>query len=116
MYIEYILNAINILTMRQSHIITKDKLPEPLNVLGETVTVLAAGDTTKPFEVHVQEGVEGGGPPLHSHPWDEAFYILEGEVEMDSNYALEPEEVAIGYVLTCQSHPRTKKVVVSYDE
>lgn len=22
------------------------------------------------------------GPPLHTHPWDEAFYILEGEVEM----------------------------------
>jgi len=42
--------------------------------------------------------------------------ILEGEVEMDVNYALEPDEVAAGFVLTCQSHPRTKKVVVSFDE
>jgi len=42
--------------------------------------------------------------------------ILEGEVEMDVNYALEPDEVAAGFVLTCQSHPRTEKVVVSFDE
>jgi len=42
--------------------------------------------------------------------------ILEGEVKMDVNYALEPDEVAAGFVLTCQSHPRTDKVVVSFDE
>ncbi len=42
--------------------------------------------------------------------------ILEGKVEMDVNYALEPDEVEAGFVLTCQSHPLTKKVVVSFDE
>lgn len=42
--------------------------------------------------------------------------VLEGAVEMDSNYALEDDEVAQGYVLTCQSHPRTEKVVVDYDQ
>ncbi len=42
--------------------------------------------------------------------------VLEGEVEMAMNYALEDEEVEAGYVLTCQSHPRSEKVVVSYDE
>lgn len=41
--------------------------------------------------------------------------ILEGEVEMEINYGLEPDEVAAGYVLTCQSHPKTKRVVVSFD-
>ena len=41
--------------------------------------------------------------------------ILEGKVEMDINYGLEPDEVAAGYVLTCQSHPITKRVVVSFD-
>ncbi len=41
--------------------------------------------------------------------------ILEGKVEMDVNYGLEPDEVAAGYVLTCQSHPTTKRVVVSFD-
>jgi ring-1,2-phenylacetyl-CoA epoxidase subunit PaaE len=34
---------------------------------------------------------------------------------MDVNYGLEPEEVAEGFILTCQSHPRTEKVVVDYD-
>ena len=33
--------------------------------------------------------------------------VVEGEVEMDTNYALEPDEIAAGYVLTCQSHPTT---------
>jgi len=42
--------------------------------------------------------------------------ILEGEVDMDINYALEPDELAAGYVLTCQAHPRTPKVVVDFDQ
>ncbi len=42
--------------------------------------------------------------------------VLEGRVEMDSNYALEPDELARGYVLTCQSHPVTDRVVVDYDQ
>lgn len=41
--------------------------------------------------------------------------IIEGEVEMEVNYALEPDEVAKGYVLTCQSHPKTERVVVDFD-
>ncbi|MCB9250921.1 MAG: phenylacetate-CoA oxygenase/reductase subunit PaaK [Flavobacteriales bacterium] len=42
--------------------------------------------------------------------------LLEGKVDMEVNYSLEPEELEEGYILTCQSHPLTKKVVVSYDE
>lgn len=41
--------------------------------------------------------------------------LVEGEVEMDINYALEPEEMEQGFILTCQSHPRTDKVVVDFD-
>lgn len=41
--------------------------------------------------------------------------LREGEVDMDLNYALTPEEVAEGYILTCQSHPRTSEVRVDYD-
>jgi len=41
--------------------------------------------------------------------------LLEGEVEMDVNYGLDPEEVDAGYILTCQSHPRTAKIVVDFD-
>ena len=41
--------------------------------------------------------------------------LLEGEVEMDLNYALEADELAAGFILTCQSHPRTERVVVDFD-
>ncbi|MCC6461883.1 MAG: phenylacetate-CoA oxygenase/reductase subunit PaaK [Saprospiraceae bacterium] len=41
--------------------------------------------------------------------------VLEGEVAMDLNYGLEPDEVEAGYVLMCQSHPKSAKVVVSFD-
>ena len=42
--------------------------------------------------------------------------VLEGEVAMEKNYTLEAAEMARGFVLTCQSRPLTKKIVVSYDE
>jgi ring-1,2-phenylacetyl-CoA epoxidase subunit PaaE len=41
--------------------------------------------------------------------------LVSGEVIMDVNYGLEPEEIAAGYILTCQSHPTTEKVVVDFD-
>jgi len=41
--------------------------------------------------------------------------LLEGEVEMEVNWGLEEEEVEQGYILTCQSHPVTEKVVVDFD-
>ncbi len=41
--------------------------------------------------------------------------LVEGTVRMDTNYALEPEEMARGYVLTCQSHPTSAAVVLDYD-
>lgn len=41
--------------------------------------------------------------------------VLEGEVEMELNYGLEADEVEAGYVLTCQSHPKTRRLVVSFD-
>ncbi len=41
--------------------------------------------------------------------------VLEGEVRMDANYTLEQHEVDRGFVLTCQSHPVTPTVKLSYD-
>jgi ring-1,2-phenylacetyl-CoA epoxidase subunit PaaE len=41
--------------------------------------------------------------------------LVEGEVRMDRNYALEPEEIAAGIVLACQSHPVTARVALDYD-
>ena len=42
--------------------------------------------------------------------------LLEGEVDMDINHALEADELAAGYILTCQAHPITDRVVVDYDQ
>lgn len=58
---------------------TKDR-PRGLNVVGEQVTVLADATQTGSFEITLQSGPEGSGPPPHSHPWDEAFYVLSGEL------------------------------------
>ena len=41
--------------------------------------------------------------------------LREGKVEMDEREALTDEEIEQGYILTCQSHPLTHKVVVDYD-
>ena len=41
--------------------------------------------------------------------------LVSGEVEMDNNYALEAEELAAGFILTCQSHPRTESVEINFD-
>ncbi|MDW3210225.1 MAG: 1,2-phenylacetyl-CoA epoxidase subunit PaaE [Reichenbachiella sp.] len=42
--------------------------------------------------------------------------LIEGEVDMAVNYALEQDEIDRGYVLSCQAHPKTDKVVLSFDE
>ncbi|MDG1657691.1 MAG: 2Fe-2S iron-sulfur cluster-binding protein, partial [Crocinitomicaceae bacterium] len=42
--------------------------------------------------------------------------ILEGSASMDVNYALEADEVEAGYILTCQAHPTSDKLVVSFDD
>lgn len=41
--------------------------------------------------------------------------LISGKVTMDVNYALEEEEVEQGYILTCQSHPASEKVVIDFD-
>ncbi|TDC58695.1 phenylacetate-CoA oxygenase/reductase subunit PaaK [Micromonospora sp. KC207] len=41
--------------------------------------------------------------------------VVSGAVTMARNYALEPDEVAAGYVLTCQSTPTTDTLTVDYD-
>lgn len=41
--------------------------------------------------------------------------VVEGSANMKENYALEAEEIERGYVLTCQSHPTSDRIVVDYD-
>ena len=41
--------------------------------------------------------------------------VVEGAVDMTVNYSLEPWETQAGFVLTCQAHPTTPRVVIDYD-
>ncbi|MEU5657616.1 2Fe-2S iron-sulfur cluster-binding protein [Streptomyces sp. NPDC047737] len=42
-------------------------------------------------------------------------FLVAGEVRMDRNFALEPEETGAGFVLACQSHPVTPEVEIDFD-
>ncbi len=42
--------------------------------------------------------------------------LVEGQVDMEVNYSLEPWELQSGFVLTCQSRPTTPRVVIDYDQ
>ena len=42
--------------------------------------------------------------------------LVEGEVDMDITHGLEPGEVEAGFILTCQAHPVSERVVVDFDQ
>ena len=42
--------------------------------------------------------------------------VIEGSARMDVNFALDEQEVEDGYILTCQAHPTSEKIIVSFDE
>jgi ring-1,2-phenylacetyl-CoA epoxidase subunit PaaE len=42
--------------------------------------------------------------------------LLHGQVRMDRNFALEKADLDAGFVLTCQAHPLTERVTVSFDD
>jgi quercetin dioxygenase-like cupin family protein len=54
---------------------------KPLNVLGMPLTMLCeASETNGNWSLFEEEVPLGMGPPPHRHDWDEAYYILEGQV------------------------------------
>jgi quercetin dioxygenase-like cupin family protein len=65
----------------QSFIVSPEDYEPALNVLGTKVTVLASNMATQGYEITLQNGDEGTGPPPHSHNWDESFYVLKGKIE-----------------------------------
>lgn len=56
-----------------------DKIPA-LNVVGIKVDVLVSDTVSQSQQITLQSGDEGVGPPPHTHPWDESFYVTKGEV------------------------------------
>ena len=74
----------------ESFIVTPKTSTDALNVLGLNITVLATNAETQGYEITLQRGGEGIGPPPHQHPWDESFYITRGRVQVgvgDETYA-----------------------------
>jgi quercetin dioxygenase-like cupin family protein len=60
--------------------VAADQAPRALKIVGEEVTVLASGAQTGSYEIFRQSGPEGSGPPPHGHPWDDSFYVTDGQV------------------------------------
>jgi quercetin dioxygenase-like cupin family protein len=68
-----------------------------LRVVGERVTpVLDGAIGATAYEVFDATGPEGSGPPPHSHPWDEGYVVIEGQlavVDWSSSLEEPTEEV-----------------------
>lgn len=73
-------------------VVTPEERPKALDLIGEHLTVLAAGTQTGSYEIFLQVGREGSGPPPHHHPWDEAFYVLRGDVA----FGADGQETTVG--------------------
>ena len=78
---------------------------QPLSVVGEHITVLACGRRTGSYEIFIQEGPEGSGPIPHTHPWDESFFVIRGEVE----FSLGDDEASVASVGTLVHVPAGAK-------
>jgi quercetin dioxygenase-like cupin family protein len=66
--------------MAQPLMISPDQRAAPLAAFGEKLTVLASSAQTGSYEIFCHAGPAGSGPPPHHHPWDEAMFVIEGEV------------------------------------
>ena len=67
---------------QKEKVITPSDRNTALNVIGVNVTVLTDSNAQK---ITLQSGAEGAGPPPHSHPWDESFYVTKGSVQFTCN-------------------------------
>lgn len=71
-------------------VVSPETCPPALHVLGVSVTVLASNARTRAYEITLQAGDEGVGPPPHRHDWDESFYVLRGHVDITVEGHLTP--------------------------
>ena len=65
----------------KAFVVTPETYAPALEIVGERCTVLASGEATGGYEIFLQHGPEGSGPPAHSHPWDESFFVTKGQVD-----------------------------------
>ncbi len=69
----------------------------------------------KLLDVLLDEGIEAPYSCREGHCGACATTVVSGEVEMETNDVLEPEDLADGLILACQSRPVTDDVEVTYD-
>jgi quercetin dioxygenase-like cupin family protein len=67
--------------MAKPFVVVPEDYAQALNIVGEHVTVLASGEATGGYEIFLQRGPAGSGPPPHSHPWDESFFVTRGQID-----------------------------------
>ena len=66
----------------EAFIVAPENYDEAMNVLGVQINVLAPNVATHAYEITLQQGEEGAGPPPHRHDWDESFFVVRGNVEI----------------------------------
>ena len=69
----------------------------------------------KLLDVLLDKGIEAPYSCREGHCGACATTVVSGEVEMETNDVLEPDDLAEGLILACQSHPVSDEVEVSYD-
>lgn len=102
---------------------TKSDTSEETNIISEVTVILYGIETTftlpsngvNILDAAIQHGVDAPFSCKGGVCSTCRAKILEGKAKMDANYALTEQEVAEGFILTCQAHPVTEKIVVDYD-
>ena len=69
----------------------------------------------KLLDVLLEQGIEAPYACREGHCGACATTVVSGEVEMETNDVLDPDDLADGLILACQSHPVTQAVEVTYD-
>lgn len=103
----------------------KVETTEEIKQIESNVSIIVDGDE---YELHLDSNGQSILDAAHEVGADLPFAckggvcctckakILEGTARMDVNYSLEPDEVEAGFILTCQAHPTSDKLVISFDE
>jgi quercetin dioxygenase-like cupin family protein len=69
------------LRVQEVVVVPNGEAAEVFEVMGERISVLVDNKHAGGHEVVLHVGVENAGPPAHFHPWDEDFYVINGEIE-----------------------------------
>lgn len=82
---------------------------------GQTFTV-SWPRGSKLLDALLDEGIEAPYSCQEGHCGACATTLVDGQIEMETNDVLEPDDLAEGLILACQSRPVTDAVEVNYDD